>query len=193
MKTFVFENNYNPSEASDFVSWYFLTDSSLTNAGKPFFIPDFAKEFEAIPTIAIRINRLGKSVAPKFGERYYSEFAPAIHFRAKDLLRRLRDLHLSADRACSFDRSFIMGDFKPFPSSGVVTVTMKRNGEPICEFNSDKLLNTVNETIAKASYADTLKIGDLIVPGLPHGTDIAIGDILELTTDGCTALTIQIK
>lgn len=193
MKTFVFDNNYKPSEAPDFISWYFLADSALTNAGKPFFIPDFAEEFEAIPTIAIRINRLGKSVAPKFGGRYYSEFVPAIHFRAKDLLNRLRDLRLPADKACSFDRSFIMGEFRPFPASGVIEVTLVKNGEIVSGFKSSKLLSSVNETVAEASYADTLKIGDLIVPGLPQGIDIAISDILELTTDGCAALTVQIK
>lgn len=193
MKTFVFDNNYAPAEASELVSWYFLADSSLTNAGKPFFIPDFAKEFEAIPVIAVRINRLGKSIASKFGGRYYTEFAPAVHFRAKDLLHRLRDLQLPAARACSFDRSFIMGDFRPFPEAAEAAVVMKKNGETVSEFKSVELLIPVNETIAKASYADTLKIGDLIVPGLPKGTYIAIDDILELSIDGDTVLTVQIK
>lgn len=193
MKTFVFDNNYPPSEKSDFVSWYFLADSALTNAGKPFFIPDFAEEFEATPVIAVKINRLGKSIAPKFGGRYYSEYAPAIHFRAKDLLNRLLDLRLPTDKACSFDRSFIMGDFKPFPEAGEAIVVMKKNGKIVREFISSELLIPVNDAIAKASYADTLKIGDLIVPGLPKGIDIAIGDVLELSVDGCTALTVQIK
>ena len=193
MKTFVFDHNYNPSSEQEHTSWYFLADSALTNAGKPFFIPDFAADFEAIPTIAIKINRLGKSVSPQFGSRYYSEYAPAIHFRAKDLMGSLLGQHLPADRAYSFDRSFIMADFMPFPSSGEVALTMCCNGKATVSFNSSELSTPIDEAIAKASYANTLKMGDLIVPGLPIGESIAIGDLIELSSGGETLLTVQIK
>ena len=193
MKTFVFDNNYNATGPDYPVSWYFLADSALTNAGKPFFIPDFAEEFEAIPTIAIRINRLGKSIASRFGGRYYSEYAPAIHFRAKDLMSRLAECHLPADRAYSFDRSFIMADFKPMPASEDLVVAMNKNGNTVTEFKTSKLHLPINETIAQASCTNTLKIGDLMVPGLPFGESVAIGDVLELSVDDSPVLTVQIK
>lgn len=195
MKTFVFDNNYNLDRVPEVVSWYFLADSALTNCGKPFFIPDFAREFVAIPVIAIKINRLGKSVAPKFSERYFTEYAPAIHFHAKDLLARLKEKNLSADRAVSFDRSFIMGEFLPFPTENRVILKMGKNGKTVGEFDTDKLTLPIDEVLAHASYADTLKMGDLIVPALPKGVQIGIGDLVELKAlDGdVPLLSVQIK
>ncbi|HAO63855.1 MAG TPA: 2-hydroxyhepta-2,4-diene-1,7-dioate isomerase, partial [Porphyromonadaceae bacterium] len=38
---------------------------------KPFFIPDFAPEFVLHPALAVRIDRLGKNIAPRFAHRYY--------------------------------------------------------------------------------------------------------------------------
>ncbi len=193
MKTFVFDNNYKDSPKPTIPTWHFLADSSLTNAGKPFFIPDFADEFEAIPVIAIRVHRLGKSIAPRFAARYYSEFAPAIHFRAKDLMKKLNELHLSVDKAVSFDRSFIMSEFMPFPSDGNMKVVMLKNGVPVSEFDTNKLKTPINQTISDASYANTLKMGDLIIPGLPEGIDIAINDVLELSCNDMTTLSVLIK
>lgn len=193
MKTFVFEHNYDINLPFPVRTWYFLADSALTNAGKPFFIPDFAKKFEAIPVIAIKIARLGKSIAPRFGSRYYSEFAPAIHFRARDLMDKLETLRLPADRAYSFDRSFIMGEFLPFPTDKLIKINMMKNGEIEGGFDRDKMLTAIDEVIAEASEANTLKMGDLIVPALPEGISIEIGDTLELTVEDRTVLTVQIK
>lgn len=193
MKTFVFDKNYNQSPQSDISSWYFLADSSLTNAGKPFFIPDFAGEFEAIPTIALRINRLGKSIASRFAGRYFCEFATAIHFRARDLMEKLYNLRRPIDKATSFDRSLIMSEWMPATFEDGIKVTMKKNGIVACEFDSKRLAMPIAETISEASYANTLKMGDLIIPGLPVGTDIDIDDVLELSCNGVSTLSVHIK
>lgn len=175
------------------MSWYFLADSSLTNAGKPFFIPDFAKSFEAIPVIAVRINRLGKSVAPRFAHRYFTTYAPALHFRAADLIRELKDGGLSPDRACSFDRSLIMADFIPFPENGEVTLEMKINGRATECFETVRMSLSLAQVIAEASRTNTLKIGDLIIPALPEGHKVSIGDLFELQINGNNVLSVQIK
>lgn len=193
MKTFVFDNNYNQSPLPQISSWYFLADSSLANAGKPFFIPDFANEFEAIPVIALRINRLGKSIASKFAGRYYCEFATAIHFRAKDLRETLLSRHLPADKATSFDRSLIMGEWLPVHSDDDIKIVMEKNGAPVCGFDSKSLTLSIDEIVSEASCANTLKMGDLIIPGLPEGVDIAIDDVLQLTHNGNATLSVHIK
>lgn len=193
MKTLVFDNNYNQGQPPHFVSWYFLADSSLTNAGKPFFIPDFAEEFEAIPVIAVRINRLGKSITPRFAHRYFAEYAPAVHFRATDLYRNLHALNLSADKACSFDRSLIMADFIPFPKNEKVALTMKLNGEEAACFDTGNMVLPIEQAIAEITYANTLKMGDLIIPALPEGIQVSIGDFIELQINSNTVLSVQIK
>lgn len=192
MKTIVINGNYNP-EAQTSPCWYFLADSSLTNSGKPFFIPDFAEEFEAIPVIAVRTNRLGKSITEKFAARYYTEYAPAVHFRARDLMERLETSHMPTDMACSFDRSFIMGEFTPFPEDRHIGVQLLRNGEKESEFDTDNLTYSIDRVVAEVSKANTLKMGDIIVPGLTAGTPVKIGDFLEIATGGTTSLSVQIK
>ena len=106
MKTVIIESN-NP------LSWYFIADSALINAGKPFFIPEFADEFEAFLAPVVRISRIGKSIASRFAGRYYEEIAPAIHFRASALRRQLLEAGLPADPSHSFDRSMTVGSFIP--------------------------------------------------------------------------------
>lgn len=193
MKTFVFDNNYSQNTIAEIPTWYFLADSSLTNAGKPFFVPDFADYFEAIPVIAIRVNRLGKSIASRFAGRYFSEFATAIHFRAKDMMEKLYDMHLPIDKAISFDRSLIMSEYMPFPADGDVTVVMNKNGIAVSEFDSSKLMMPINQIISEVSYSNTLKMGDLIIPALPEGVEVAIDDVLELSCNGESTLSVHIK
>lgn len=100
-------------ESASPLSWYFIADSALINAGKPFFIPEFADEFEAFLAPVVRINRIGKSIASRFAERYYTEIAPAVHFRASKLRRQLLAAGLPTDPSHSFDRAMIVGSFLP--------------------------------------------------------------------------------
>ena len=46
-------------------------DSAILKDGKPFFIPDFSNEIHYETELVVRINRLGKNIAPRFANRYY--------------------------------------------------------------------------------------------------------------------------
>lgn len=59
MKTVIFDNIPSPGCRN---AWRFLSDSAHTNAGKPFFIPDFAEEFDAFLAPVVKLSRLGKSI-----------------------------------------------------------------------------------------------------------------------------------
>ena len=50
-------------------------DSAILKDGKPFFIPDFSKEIHYETELVVRINRLGKNIAPRFANRYYDRTA----------------------------------------------------------------------------------------------------------------------
>ena len=52
----------------------FHPDSALLLPGRPLFYPDFGGDWHACLFLAIRINRLGKSVSEKFAPRYYDSF-----------------------------------------------------------------------------------------------------------------------
>ena len=41
-------------------------DSAILKDGKPFFIPDFSNEIHYETELVVRINRLGKNIAPRF-------------------------------------------------------------------------------------------------------------------------------
>ena len=42
-------------------------DSAILKDGKPFFIPDFSNEIHYETELVVRINRLGKNIAPRLG------------------------------------------------------------------------------------------------------------------------------
>ena len=44
-------------------------DSALLKDSKPFFIPDFSQQVDYETELVVRINRLGKNIAPRFASR----------------------------------------------------------------------------------------------------------------------------
>ena len=66
--------------------WYEIPDSSIIRSGNPFFVPDFDTRFVALPSIAVRICKLGKGIAPRFVPRYYDEVTFGLSVVAADRL-----------------------------------------------------------------------------------------------------------
>ena len=61
-------------------------DSALLKDSKPFFIPDFSQQVDYETELVVRINRLGKNIAPRFASRYYDAVTVGIDFTALKLL-----------------------------------------------------------------------------------------------------------
>ena len=57
-------------------------DSAILKDSKPFFIPDFSNEIHYETELVVRINRLGKNIAPRFANRYYDAVTVGIDFTA---------------------------------------------------------------------------------------------------------------
>ena len=193
MKTAVIEGNRKDDGAVR-AAWYFIADSALANAGKPFFLPDFADSFEAVLAPAIRISRLGKSVAAKFADRYFSEILPAVHFRAPALRRQLLERNLPCDMALSFDRSMIMGqplDYEAFRA--FLPLRLVNNGEAVAEWSLSDFSLSPEEALEAVSAANTVKTGDLIVPGLSKPVVVRQGDRLEIMLGETRQLLVAIK
>ena len=174
----VMVNNYNPIRNPYFPGWYLLADSAVTNTGKPFYLPDFAGKTEVSLTCAVRISRLGKSIEPKFASRYYSEYAPALHFTLPEYSDRLKENDLPQDPSRSFDRSLFVGDF--INITDLASFKLKINGEEKGEFNFGNLHRTIEDSLSDVTHLNTLKIGDLLVPGLSGFFEIKEGDFLEV-------------
>ncbi len=183
-----FEDCDNP------LSWHFLPDSAFANAGKPFFIPDFADSFEAALSPAVRISRIGKSIAEKFASRYYTEIAPAIRFRAPGLMNELLSKGLPADKAYSFDRAMIIGAFitlEKFKADG--GFSFSKNGIASPPMDIEDFFKRTDKTLSLASAHNTMKMGDLIVPDAIAPCPIIIGDRLQVVSGGITVLETAIK
>lgn len=63
----------------------FHPDSALLLPGRPMFHPDFGDEWHVSVFLAVRINRLGKSVGEKFAPRYYDALSIGIRIEPESV------------------------------------------------------------------------------------------------------------
>ena len=90
-----------------------IPDSTIVKNGNPVYLPDFDPNITARPYMALRIDRLGKSVSPRFAYRYFEQAAPCLLLTAETELQRLREQGLPWTEAFVFDKSCVLGDFIP--------------------------------------------------------------------------------
>lgn len=193
MKIFCVVNNYGKPGNGD-SEWYTLPDSTILRSDNPFFIPEFDSEFVAVPTVALRINRLGKSVAPKFAHRYYSEATMAACVVAKNLLKELSAAGKPWSRAVAFDRSCLTGDFIDKEELFGAESIKVRCGSKEDIYDLKAIRMSIDEMVAVVSCDNTLKTGDMVLAALmPEGLPLAIGDTLDISIPSRNLLTIRIR
>ena len=191
MKVIVIDNNYEPVRVSSPKVWYLIADSAISNTGKPFYIPENCGKTVVSLIGTVRISRLGKNISEKFASRYYTEYAPALHFKLPDLEEFLRESGLPQDASRSFDRSLIIGDFLPIEDKE--TLRLRINGEDKAEFNFGLLHKGVEKVLSEVSKMNTMKIGDILVPGLSGFIEIREGDFLEVMKGEERAFHVKVK
>ena len=191
MKTIVIDNSKKINAGSCPFSWFLIADSAVSNTGKPFYLPDENGRILATLSVAIKISRLGKSISPKFSYRYYSEMAPAVHFYMPDMEKELHEMGLPTDPAHNFDRALMVGDFIPFKPESEFRLSL--NETPAAVFSFTNLFPDIDESISLLSSFNTLKMGDLILPGLSDPLALKQGDLLEIYNNGEKSFIIKIK
>lgn len=158
-------------------------ESALLKEGKPFFIPDFATDFQYETELVVRINRLGKNIASRFASRYYEEVTVGIDLTARDLQNEFRAGGLPWELAKGFDGSAVIGDFIPlnqYEDIQKIHFSLRLGEDVLQKGYTGDMLFSVDEIIAYVSRFMTLKIGDLIFTGTPQGVgSISIGQELE--------------
>ena len=172
-------NSNHPTEPVVFMK----PDTALLKNNKPFFIPDFTDELHYETELIVKINRLGKNIAPKYAHRYYSEIGLGVDFTARDLQRKLKDGGKPWEVCKAFDNSAVIGDFLPVEELGNVQdirFSMNLNGKTVQQGHSADMIFPIDELIAYVSRFFTLKIGDILFTGTPVGVGkVAVGDRLE--------------
>lgn len=194
MKVIVVENNYKEKEINSCPSWYIVADSAISNAGKPFYVPDEFGEVTVSLSIAVRFCRLGKSISSKFAPRYYKEMAPSVHFQLQSLKNSLVAIGESFSPAVSFDRSIMVGDYTPtdeLPND--FTLKLNLNGQEAEIFNLNETRETLDDVISRFSRMNTIKMGDVMLPALGNPIIIKEGDFIEVSGDVFSPLTVKVK
>ena len=94
----------------------------------------------------------------------------------------------------AFDRSMILGDFENADLiMGDKPLTLYKNNEKVDEWGIDNHSIPVAGLFPEISASNTLKMGDYLIPALSQGTDVKIGDNLELRLGERTLLVVPIK
>ena len=157
-------------------------DSALLRENRPFFIPRFSNQIEHEVELVVRINRLGRNIAPRFANRYYSEVALGVDFTARDLQNQCKQLGAPWEISKAFDNSAVVSDFISLDELSDIQdihFSLQKNGQIQQQGHTKDMLFSVNELIAYISQFFTLKIGDLIFTGTPAGVSpVAINDRL---------------
>ncbi|MDR0687043.1 MAG: fumarylacetoacetate hydrolase family protein [Dysgonamonadaceae bacterium] len=141
---------------------------------RTFFVPDLSADFRFGMEIVVRIDRLGKSIARRFGSRYYNEVSTCVSITEYSLLNRLKKDGKPWEISHAFDNSAVVGKFIPLSliSTGIDNIDFRLDADKqtVMSGNTKNMLFTVEEIIEYASRYFTLSTGDLIFTGAPAET-----------------------
>lgn len=172
-------NSENPTEPVVFMK----PDSAVLRDNKPFFLPDFSNEVHYETELLVKINRIGKNIAPKFAHRYYEQVGLGVDFTARDIQRKLKAEGKPWEICKGFDQSAVIGEFisvNQVEDIRQVPFWLNINGKTVQQGNSKDMIFFIDELIAYISRFFTLKIGDIIFTGTPVGVGaVSINDRLQ--------------
>lgn len=172
-------NSANPTEPVVFMK----PDTAALKNNKPFYIPDFSDEVHYETELIVKINRIGKNIAPKYAHRYYDEIGLGVDFTARDIQRRLKKEGKPWEICKAFDNSAVIGDFMPkseLDDIRNIQFHLDLDGKTVQRGNSADMIFDIDTLIAYVSQFFTLKIGDILFTGTPVGVGkVSIDNRLE--------------
>ncbi len=179
---------------------YFLKpDTALLRNNDIFYIPSFSNRVDYETELVVRINRVGKSIAPRFAHKYYDEVGLGIDFTARDVQREMIAKGLPWEKAKGFDRSAAVsprflsldelgGDIRNLHFEMSINGEVRQRG-----FTGDMIFG-VDELICYVSQFMTLRTGDLLFTGTPSGVGpVARGDVLRASLEGVELFNFDIR
>lgn len=156
--------------------------TAILNKEQAFVIPEFSNQIEHEVELLVKINKVGKYIAPKFANKYYEQIGLGIDFTARDLQSQLKSKGLPWEISKGFDGSAVVGAFFPkseFTSLENLNFHLEKNGEIVQKGNTNEMIFVIDEIISYISQFYTLKVGDIIYTGTPAGVGIvAPNDVL---------------
>ncbi len=172
-------------------------DSAILPKGESFFIPEFSNDIHYEVEVLVKINRVGKYIAPEFAHKYYNQISLGIDFTARDLQTKLKQKGLPWEKAKAFNGSAVIGDWiskDNIKDINNVTFQLTQNKKVVQNGNTALMLWKIDELISYISTYFTLKTGDVIFTGTPAGVGkVAPNDVLEgyLETQKMFSVTVK--
>ena len=186
-------NNTSPSEPIIFLK----PETAIQPKGHPFFIPDFSNQIHYEVELVIKINKTGKYIEEKFAYKYYDEIGIGIDFTARDIQEKCKKKGLPWEISKGFDGSAqISKNFikKNKLNTNDIQFKLEKNNLTVQNGNSKDMMFKFDYIISYISQFFTLKIGDLIYTGTPHGVgSVCKGDILTAYICDEKMLEVKIK
>ena len=171
--------NEKPTEPVVFLK----PDTAILLKKQPFFIPDFSKNVQHEVEVLVKINRVGKYIAPEFAHKYFDQIGLGIDFTARDLQQTLKQKGLPWEKAKAFDGSAVVGKWvskRQFENLNDISFRLKKNDTVVQSGNTKDMLWNIDAIISYVSRFFTLKIGDIIFTGTPSGVGpVQANDILS--------------
>ncbi len=148
-------------------------DTAILPPRNPLYLPDFAKDFHYEVEVIIKINKMGKHIAPEFAHRYYEEIGLGLDITARDLQSELKAKGLPWEKAKAFDNSAVVSPKfvhkTQFKNLDELHFHLTQNGQMVQQGHTADMLWKIDELISYISTFFTLKKGDLIFTGTPAG------------------------
>lgn len=188
-----------PTVTANPTIWTLLSPAGILQGGNPYFVPDFSNVFEARLTLAVKIGKLGKGIAPRFVHRYVDSVAPALVFVASDMLSSLREAGLPWSQAINYDKCSALGKFTNIPYEDIENCKVElkltsSSGETVTEWSSKDMHQSLETEISNISRDNTLKTGDIILLGLAaEGPKVTPDQRAILMLNGDTSLRFNIR
>lgn len=157
-------------------------DTAILRNNEDFYYPKFSQEIHHEVEVVLKINRVGKGIAPEFAHKYFDEIGLGIDFTARDIQSQLKAKGLPWEIAKGFHGAAPISNFIPKNEFGDIkdlNFHLKVNEEVRQKGNTKLMLFDFDYIISYVSYFFTLKKGDLIFTGTPKGVaEVKVGDKL---------------
>lgn len=172
-------------------------DSAILPREQDFYIPEFTREVHYEVELLVRIDKVGKHIAPEFAPGYYSQVSVGLDLTARDVQQSLKEKGLPWEKAKGFDGSAVIGEWVPksrFTGKEYLEFTLECNGREVQRGDTRHMLWQTDELIAYISTFFTLKKGDIIFTGTPAGVgQVQPNDYLAGKLEGKELFSVNVK
>jgi len=198
MKIACFDNNDKRSEFDSFTlpNLYLKPETSLLLKNRPFYIPDGVEDLKAEIFFGVKINRIGKHIAEKFANKYFSELLFGVNLINNSLFNRIKGNGLPWDLAKNFDYSCALSSISNIIEmyNNNESIDLKINNVKVLDYSLYNFKLDFSSLICEASKNFALKIGDIIMSSSIFTKEsLKIGDKIELIINSHSILKVDIK